>query len=108
MCRRSIVILWLVSSLGGVGVAAAGDEVDYSAPYVTVENGELVTRYPAKPHADDDGMPRGAAASDAASTSLASPRAGLSTSLIGATLVLLIAGAWIGWSRRRRSTRNEP
>lgn len=32
--------------------ASAGDEVDYSAPYVTVENGELVTKYPAKAHAD--------------------------------------------------------
>ncbi len=32
----------------------AGDEVDYSAPYLTVENGELVTRYPAKEHAPDD------------------------------------------------------
>lgn len=31
----------------------AGDEVNYSAPYVTVENGELVTRYPAKDHAPD-------------------------------------------------------
>lgn len=30
--------------------APAGDEVDYSAPYVTVENGELVTKYPAKAH----------------------------------------------------------
>lgn len=108
MCLRSIVILWLVSSLGGAGVAAAGDEIDYSAPYVTVENGELVTRYPPKAHADDDAMPGGAATSDAASTRSASPRPGLATSLIGATLVLLIAGAWLGWGRRRRSTRNEP
>ncbi len=36
------------------GCVYAGDEVDYSAPYVTVENGELVTRYPAKEHAPDD------------------------------------------------------
>lgn len=28
----------------------AGDEVDYSAPYLTVENGELVTKYPPKGH----------------------------------------------------------
>jgi len=32
-------------------VAPAGDEVDYSAPYLVVENGELVTKYPAKEHA---------------------------------------------------------
>ncbi len=32
-------------------VAPAGDEVDYSAPYLVVEDGELVTKYPAKEHA---------------------------------------------------------
>jgi hypothetical protein len=32
------------------GTAMAGDEVDYSAPYITLENGELVTKYPAKQH----------------------------------------------------------
>ncbi len=32
-------------------VAPAGDEVDYSAPYLVVENGELVTKYPANEHA---------------------------------------------------------
>ena len=31
-------------------VAPAGDEVDYSAPYLVVENGELVTKYPANDH----------------------------------------------------------
>ena len=30
--------------------ALAGDEVDYSAPYLVVENGELVTKYPAREH----------------------------------------------------------
>lgn len=30
-----------------------GDDVDYSAPYLTVENGELVTKYPAKQHSAD-------------------------------------------------------
>ena len=28
----------------------AGDDVDYSAPYLVVENGELVTKYPAIEH----------------------------------------------------------
>ena len=31
-------------------VALAGDEVDYSAPYLVVEDGELVTKYPAREH----------------------------------------------------------
>lgn len=42
-----------VSGLDGI-CAYAGDEVDYSAPYITVENGELVTRYPAKEHAPEN------------------------------------------------------
>lgn len=36
------------------GSGFAGDEVDYSAPYITVENGELVTRYPVREHAGAD------------------------------------------------------
>ncbi len=32
-------------------VAPAGDEVDYTAPYLVLEDGELVTKYPAKEHA---------------------------------------------------------
>jgi hypothetical protein len=28
-----------------------GDQVDYSAPYLTVEDGELVTKYPTNEHA---------------------------------------------------------
>ena len=35
--------------------AHAGDEVDYSAPYMVVENGELVTKYPAREHEDGNG-----------------------------------------------------
>lgn len=33
--------------------AYSGDEADYSAPYLTVEDGELVTKYPAKEHQGD-------------------------------------------------------
>lgn len=36
------------------GYVYAGDETDYSAPYLTVENGELVTRFPAKEHVQGD------------------------------------------------------
>ena len=31
-------------------VVSAGDDVDYSAPYLIVEGGELVTKYPAREH----------------------------------------------------------
>ncbi len=51
-----LLLVLLSMCLAGVdcGCVYAGDEIDYSAPYVTVENGELVTRYPAKEHAPDD------------------------------------------------------
>ena len=49
-CIKLIVIVVFVASFS-LGPARAGDEVDYSAPYITVENGELVTKYPAKDHA---------------------------------------------------------
>ena len=54
-----IVILLFASlsmRLAGIdcGYVYAGDELDYSAPYITVENGELITRYPAKEHATGD------------------------------------------------------
>lgn len=48
--RRCIVIAAIAAPATATPPAHAGDEVDYSAPYVTVENGELVTRYPAKEH----------------------------------------------------------
>lgn len=35
--------------LGSLPVLA-GDEVDYSAPYLTLEDGKLVTKYPLKEH----------------------------------------------------------
>lgn len=43
-----VILLSIVWAMPGA--ALAGDEVDYSAPYLTVENGELVTKYPAKGH----------------------------------------------------------
>ncbi len=56
--KRFFVLILVSLSMRLVGIDCgcvyAGDEVDYSAPYLTVENGELVTRYPAKEHAADD------------------------------------------------------
>ncbi len=52
----ALILVSLSMRLVGIdcGCVYAGDEVDYSAPYITVENGELVTRYPAKEHAPDE------------------------------------------------------
>ena len=50
MPRFVVAILLLV--IFAIPIAApAGDEVDYSAPYLVVEDGELVTKYPAREHA---------------------------------------------------------
>jgi hypothetical protein len=40
-----LAVAWLLAS-----VVFAGDEVDYSAPYLVVEDGKLVTRYPGQEH----------------------------------------------------------
>lgn len=84
--------------------ASAGDEVDYSAPYLTVENGELVTRYPAKEHPAQDGgktvtEPSGGTANRTAPLGLA------------AGLGIALAVAVVGWRRavaRRASRRRSP
>lgn len=80
--------------------SALGDEVDYSAPYLTVENGELVTKYPAKEHLNGK-------AGDTASAGKVEPAekdvwqsrrlAILIAGLVVAAVVLLV--------RRRRTTR---
>ncbi len=55
MPRRRIAAIAAISVaiiLTGLPAASsvAGDEVDYSAPYLVVEDGQLVTKYPAKEH----------------------------------------------------------
>ena len=52
--HRSLACLAFCMAQWAVEPACAGDEVDYSAPYVTVENGELVTKYPDKQHQADE------------------------------------------------------
>ena len=50
---RFVVAIFLVFMFATPLIAPAGDEVDYSAPYLVVEDGELVTKYPAKEHEGD-------------------------------------------------------
>ena len=59
MLSKHFLVLLLASlsmRLLGIdcGSVYAGDEVDYSAPYITVEHGELITMYPAKEHPTGD------------------------------------------------------
>lgn len=49
-CSKLLVNALFMASIS-LTTVQAGDEVDYSAPYLTVENGELVTKYPAAEHA---------------------------------------------------------
>ena len=51
--RKTLVWIVLCVPIFDIGRAIAGDEVDYSAPYLTVENGELVTKYPANKHDEE-------------------------------------------------------
>ncbi len=48
---RFVVTILLFFLFTAPCTVTAGDEVDYSAPYLVVENGELVTKYPALEHA---------------------------------------------------------
>lgn len=64
----------------------SGDEVDYSAPYLVVENGELVTRYPAKSHEPDLDKP-------VEGTPAEATHAGTRSWIIPAVLIAAIAGA---------------
>jgi hypothetical protein len=56
--RKRVFAIVLLSFIGG-GVFA-GDEVDYSAPYMTLEDGKLVTKYPAKEHDPNTPQPNNA------------------------------------------------
>jgi LPXTG-motif cell wall-anchored protein len=80
--------------------APAGDEVDYSAPYLTVENGKLVTKYPAKQHtnAQAAAAPQAAAGAEPASEE----KAPLPVAFGIAAAGLVVAAAAFFLRRRRR------
>ena len=83
-------------------VAPAGDEVDYSAPYLVVEDGELVTKYPAKEHASASPEADAQESNAAASTP---PQVGLENVWAIGAVVIAVAIALlllIKWWRQRR------
>jgi hypothetical protein len=74
-------------------LVSAGDDVDYSAPYLVVEDGELVTKYPAQEH-------------DGVSTDTDVP-AGVDTEnnwRIAGAVMLAVAAAFFMLRRGRRRT----
>ena len=80
--------------------AYAGDDVDYSAPYLVVEDGELVTRYPAREHEATDA--RTAAPTDA-TVAVDNSSEPVKTWLIVA-VVLAVLAAVVEYVRRRSQT----
>ncbi|MEJ2172680.1 MAG: hypothetical protein ACO22K_01525 [Woeseiaceae bacterium] len=73
--------------------ALAGDEVNYSAPYLTVENGELVTKYPAREHESGSGdadPPANASATLPGSATRPKRLWVFVAALIGATIAMLL------------------
>ncbi len=83
-------------------VAPAGDEVDYSAPYLVVEDGVLVTKYPAKEHA---GTSPEADAQESKATESTQQKVGLDT--IWGMAAVAIAVMIVLLSIRRRRPRRE-
>jgi hypothetical protein len=89
------VVLLLVSPFAG-----AGDEVDYSAPYLVVENGELVTKYPAREHAGtEETDPPATAESRALENASSGSRWWLIAALAGGAAA---AGVGVAAQRQRR------
>lgn len=101
MFRCSILVAAVVM-LGAPLLALAGDDVDYSAPYLTLENGELVTRYPLKDHT-------AGAASETASaeptieSQQPAEQARLTWVLAGGAIAVVVLGLLLAQRRRQRS-----
>ncbi len=90
--------LLLFASLSIWHAAMAGDDVNYSAPYLVVEDGKLVTKYPAREHDPNAAAPAaGSAAGATTAGSSASPR------WLVAAIASLTVVAGLFWLTRRRS-----
>ncbi len=99
---RFVVEILLFVIFAMPAVAPAGDEVDYSAPYLVVEDGELVTKYPAKEH--EGASP---AAGAQASKSVESPqkKVGLDKILAIAAVAIAVVIALLLLIKRGRQRR---
>ncbi len=83
-----------------IGESFAGDEVDYSAPYLVVEDGELVTKYPNKEHVVD-GAPAPKADNGGTDASVARS-AGRWWLVVAIAVAVLTAGIFILQRRDRQ------
>jgi hypothetical protein len=85
-------------------LVSAGDDVDYSAPYLVVEDGELVTKYPAGEH---DGVSAENEAPPGETNDL--PAAEVDTKkwgIAGAVIIVVVAALLL--IRRERQRLKEP
>jgi hypothetical protein len=103
--RRLFLVSSLVVSLAVAVPARGGDEVDYSAPYLVVENGELVTKYPNREH---ETVAEEAGAGDAADASAPGAADEINGGgIFAAALAAVIIGILLLVRRaRRRSSRH--
>lgn len=101
MPRFLVAILLLVIFAIPI-IAPAGDEVDYSAPYLVVEDGELVTKYPANEHAGASPQADTQASNATASTL---PQVGLENVWAIGAVVIAVAIALLILIKRGRQRR---
>lgn len=99
---RLLIGLGVGMTIFFAGEATAGDdEIDYSAPYVTLENGVLVTRYPIREH--DPADKSSTAATPAPENPGPSGQATvILSSAVLATVAVILTGTWLRKRRRRQ------
>ncbi|MDX1499097.1 MAG: hypothetical protein R3176_04315 [Woeseiaceae bacterium] len=105
MAKGVLLALGLCATLGALSAApaVAGDEVDYGAPYLVVEDGKLVTRYPGKEHEPGTAAGAGAEAGDGAEPAAGTGAgdSGRGAWFAGAAGIAVLAGVFLAWRRIR-------
>ena len=101
MCRYFVAAA-LIAFTAATSPVQGGDEVDYSAPYLVVENGELVTKYPAREHEAGDTAPGATQDAGPALDEVSQTR---KTGTIVA-IVLVVVVAFLAHARRRSKRDN--
>lgn len=97
---RCSILGAVVLMIGAPLIALAGDEVDYSAPYLTLENGELVTKYPIKDHAAS-APSETASAKPTIESERPAEEARLTWVFVGGAIVVVVVGLLVAQRRRR-------
>ena len=99
---RCSILGAVIVMLGAPLIGLAGDEVDYSAPYLTLENGELVTKYPSKDHAAGAAIET-ASAEPTIELQQPTKQVRLIWVFAGGAIVLVVLGLLVAQRRRQSS-----